>query len=90
MRPPKPVQDLGDVVVSVEYCARYATMHGWTVQEYLPLVFAHGFAHLAGYTHDQPQAHGAMKEVETAVLRQLGYPRLSTGNKTELPASYLL
>jgi rRNA maturation RNase YbeY len=69
--PTQPRADLGDMFIAADYCARCAAAHGWPLAAYLPLVAAHGIAHLAGYTHDSPEEYARMKGAETAALAVL-------------------
>ena len=59
---------LGDVVISVETARRQADDHGWTLQEEVEALLAHGLFHLLGYDHETPEEWGRMRERETALL----------------------
>jgi rRNA maturation RNase YbeY len=64
-------KDLGDVFVNVEYCARYARSHRLPLDEYVPVVCAHGLAHLVGYTHDDESDYRAMQDAEREALKHI-------------------
>jgi rRNA maturation RNase YbeY len=64
-------KDLGDVFVNVEYCARYARSQRLPLEDYVPVVCAHGLAHLVGYTHDDESDYRAMQDAEREALKQL-------------------
>jgi probable rRNA maturation factor len=59
---------LGDVVISLETAARQATEHGWTLQEEVEALLAHGMFHLLGYDHDTPEESALMKDKERQLL----------------------
>lgn len=68
------VLDLGDIYIDVDYCARDARLLGQTAQEYIPVLAAHGLAHLCGFVHDTPESYAAMKEAEEKMLSTLESP----------------
>lgn len=59
---------LGDVVISLETASRQATEHGWTLQEEVEALLAHGIFHLLGYDHDTPDESALMQEKERQLL----------------------
>lgn len=70
----RPVQfpdDLGDIMLNVQYCRRTALSYGWLLDNYLPVVLTHGLAHLMGFTHETPEAYASMKAAEEGALRKL-------------------
>ncbi len=63
------VQDLGDVVISTETAARYATKFGISFERELRNLINHGLLHLCGYDHETDQ--GEMKQLERRLRRRL-------------------
>lgn len=88
-----PRDDLGDIVVCVDVVSRVARRNAWTLDEYLPVVAAHGLAHLAGFTHAAEGEYAEMREVEVGLLAALraGEKRCTRRGAMEggLPESYL-
>jgi probable rRNA maturation factor len=71
---------LGEVVLSLETCARQARQSGWPVQELLDFFLIHGILHLVGYDHGDPEAEARMT-AKTCELMGVLRPKLK-----ELPA----
>ena len=59
---------LGDVVISVETARRQAEEAGWTLQEEVEALLAHGLLHLLGYDHESPEDRAAMRAREDALM----------------------
>lgn len=59
---------LGDVVISVETARRQAESFGWTLQDEVEALLAHGLLHLLGYDHGTAEERSAMQERESAIL----------------------
>jgi rRNA maturation RNase YbeY len=68
---PPIVRDLGDIVICLDFCARYASVNGWPLADYLPLVAVHGIAHLAGHTHNAREDYTRMKLAEAEAMARL-------------------
>ena len=64
---------LGDVVVSLETCAREAAEHGLEPEEHLLRLIIHGLLHLLGHEHENggPQAR-QMEVLTEQLLTQAG------------------
>lgn len=76
---------LGDVVISVPTAARYAEslvhaewltgdgppVQPWTLDLELAFLLAHGFLHLLGYDHMEPEEEKEMRAVEREVFADL-------------------
>lgn len=60
---------LGDVVISVETAARYATELGLSFAREIEFLVIHGTLHLAGYDHETD--HGEMNRLEKKLRKQL-------------------
>jgi probable rRNA maturation factor len=64
---------LGEVVISLETCARQARESGWTTEELFDFFLIHGILHLLDYDHDTPEAEARM-EARTRELMRLLHP----------------
>jgi rRNA maturation RNase YbeY len=62
---------LGDVVIATGVARRQARQHGHSYGTELRVLALHGFLHLLGYDHDDPEDRGRMGRAE-ARLRRLG------------------
>lgn len=76
---------LGDVVISVPTAKRYADslvhaewltgdgppVHPWSLDLELAFLLAHGFLHLLGYDHMEPEEEAEMRAVEREVFADL-------------------
>lgn len=60
---------LGDLVISVETAARYATRYGISFGREIDQLVIHGTLHLAGYDHETDQ--GQMNRLEKRLRRKL-------------------
>ncbi len=65
---------LGDLAICLPLVEEQASQQGKTVQAHLAHMVVHGLLHLNGYDHlTDVQAH-EMEELETRILRDLGFP----------------
>jgi rRNA maturation RNase YbeY len=64
----EPEESLGDIVVCPELVLEHANVDGTSLQARLPVVLAHGYCHLLGYTHDDVATTGAMFHAEAEIL----------------------
>lgn len=62
-------RNLGDVIISVETAARYATKLGLTFEQEIRNLIIHGTLHLAGYDHETDD--GEMNRLERRLRREL-------------------
>jgi len=62
---------LGEVVISLETCARQAQETGWPVEELFDFFLIHGILHLLDYDHDTPENEARMEEKSRKLLRLL-------------------
>ena len=63
---------LGDIVLAFETIEREATELGLVFSAHLSHLCVHGFLHLLGYDHMEPDEADKMESVEIAILAQLG------------------
>lgn len=64
------MDELGEVVISVERAARQATQHELAFDEEIAQLILHGLLHLCGYDHETD--HGEMNRLELKLRRRLG------------------
>lgn len=65
-------QILGDIVISLDTAARQAAELGHGVPEEMRVLLVHGFLHLLGYDHIEPDDAAEMAEAEARLLAMLG------------------
>ncbi len=65
---------LGDIVVAFETTEREARDEGKPLQHHLSHLIVHGFLHLLGHDHEEPDDAEAMEGAERTILRELGIP----------------
>ena len=63
----------GEIVVSYPQAGRQALERGLSVELELAHLIAHGFLHLVGHDHEEPEEARAMQALEHTVLSRLGY-----------------
>ena len=63
---------LGDVVISMTTAARQASEHGHALDVEVRVLLVHGFLHLLGYDHVEPDEAVEMREAEGRLLAMLG------------------
>ncbi|MCP4805666.1 MAG: rRNA maturation RNase YbeY [Proteobacteria bacterium] len=65
---------LGDLVVSLDTCARQAAERGYSVRDEARVLLVHGLLHLLGYDHETgPDDLAEMAEAERKLMRRLGW-----------------
>lgn len=70
---------LGDIVISLPTAARQAEAAGWTLQDEITLLAAHGLLHLLGHDDETPSGARAMQRKTIRALTQSGIA-LPAGN----------
>ena len=63
---------LGDIVIATGVARRQARQHGHSYATELRVLALHGFLHLLGYDHDDPEDHGRMARAEARLRRRGG------------------
>lgn len=66
---------LGDIVISVETAQRQAASFAHSLERELSYLAVHGFLHLLGYDHIDPEQAKQMRRREEEVLTVLGLER---------------
>ena len=68
-----PPELLGDVILSLETCAREAAAKSLTLQAHATHLIVHGLLHLAGHDHEiSPEAARTMEALEIKTLALIG------------------
>ena len=63
---------LGDLVIATGVARRQARQRGHSYATELRVLALHGFLHLLGYDHDDPEDHGRMARAEARLRRRGG------------------
>lgn len=72
---------LGDVVIAVPTASRQATERGHGLNDELGLLLIHGFLHLLGEDHDEPERKAQMWRRQAALLAGLGFEVAAYGDE---------
>jgi probable rRNA maturation factor len=64
----KDEQILGDIIISLEFCKKYADKNKLKFNNYLLRIIIHGIAHLLGYDHLTNKQFEQMKKFEKKLL----------------------
>jgi len=59
---------LGDVIISVDTARRQAEEAGWSLQEEVEALLAHGLLHLLGYDHTRADERALMRARENLLM----------------------
>ena len=71
-RGPATPRFLGDIVIATGVARRQAGQRGHSYATELRVLALHGFLHLLGYDHDDPEDHGRMARAEARLRRRGG------------------
>lgn len=66
---------LGDIIISVTRAQEQAVEYGHSLERELGFLFVHGFLHLLGYDHQEPETEAEMMSKQEKVLAQVGLIR---------------
>lgn len=66
---------LGDIIISVTRAQEQAEEYGHSLERELGFLFVHGFLHLLGYDHQDPESEAEMMSKQENVLAQVGLTR---------------
>ncbi|AHM04018.1 Metal-dependent hydrolase YbeY, involved in rRNA and/or ribosome maturation and assembly [Roseibacterium elongatum DSM 19469] len=72
--PQGPPEELGDIALAYETCAREATEAGNSFEHHLGHLLVHGLLHLLGFDHETDPDAELMEGLETRILARLGVP----------------
>jgi len=71
----KPTLSLGDIIICTEIAQSQASEYGHSIERELAFLTAHGFLHLIGYDHIDPNEENAMNEAQQKILDWVGIER---------------
>lgn len=66
---------LGDIIISLERAKLQAEEYGHSLERELGFLVAHGFYHLLGYDHEEPEDEVLMEEKVEGILASIGLVR---------------
>lgn len=69
-----PPEELGDIALAYETCAREAEAAGRPIEQHLAHLLCHGLLHLLGFDHETDPDAELMENLETRILARLGVP----------------
>lgn len=69
---PDDPEELGDIALAYETCAAEAAAAGKPMSDHVTHLVVHGFLHLLGYDHVEPDDGDLMEATEVAILARLG------------------
>ncbi len=69
-----PPDDLGDLALAFETCAREARDGNKPLPDHLTHLIVHGLLHCLGFDHETDPDAALMEELETRILANLGVP----------------
>ncbi len=72
--PPPEGDELGDIAISFDTCAREATEQGKPFADHVTHLLVHAILHLAGYDHEADADAETMEDAERSILAGLGIP----------------
>ncbi len=65
-------QELGDIAIAYETCAREAEEQGKSLEDHTAHLLLHGILHLLGFDHIRPKDADLMESLESRILAKLG------------------
>ena len=71
---PEQPQYLGDIAISYDIAVKDAEALGRPVEAHVSHLLIHGFLHLIGYDHIEPEDARVMEPLEAEILAGLGWP----------------
>ncbi|WP_224813592.1 rRNA maturation RNase YbeY [Hasllibacter sp. MH4015] len=72
--PVGPPEEIGDIALAFETCAREADEAGKTLPHHLSHLIVHGVLHCLGFDHETDPDAALMEGLETRILARLGVP----------------
>ncbi len=70
--PPAAGEELGDIAIAYETCAREAEAAGRPLRDHVTHLVVHGTLHLLGYDHEDGRDAALMEGLEVEILATLG------------------
>lgn len=72
--------ELGDIVINLDRAEEQAREYGHSREREVAYLSVHGFLHILGYDHYDPEEKKAMRAAEEAILSACGLERVMDGN----------
>ncbi len=69
-----PPEELGDIAIAFETCAREASDAGKPLNDHVIHLLVHGTLHLLGYDHIRDEDAAVMERIEVGILALMGLP----------------
>lgn len=73
---PEEEMELGDIVINLDRAEEQAAEYGHSREREVAYLAVHGFLHILGYDHYDPEEKKAMRAAEEAVLSACGLERV--------------
>ena len=80
---PEEEKALGDIVINVDRAVEQAKEYGHSTEREMAYLAVHGFLHILGYDHYDPEEKKAMRKAEEEILGACGLQRVITENRVE-------
>lgn len=80
---PEESKELGDIVINKDRAIEQAKEYGHTKEREMAYLSVHGFLHILGYDHYDPDEKKAMRKAEEEILDACGLSRIVTEGKIE-------
>ncbi|MDY3957191.1 MAG: rRNA maturation RNase YbeY [Allisonella histaminiformans] len=80
---PEEEKALGDIVINVDRAVEQAKEYGHSKEREMAYLAVHGFLHILGYDHYDPEEKKAMRKAEEEILGACGLQRVITENRVE-------
>lgn len=74
---PEEETELGDIVINIDRAAEQAKEFGHSRERETAYLAVHGFLHILGYDHYDPEEKKAMRSAEEAILSACGLERIA-------------
>jgi probable rRNA maturation factor len=72
--PDGPPEEVGDIAIAFETCAREAAESGKSLVHHVQHLLVHGVMHCLGFDHETDADAALMESLETRILARLGVP----------------
>jgi probable rRNA maturation factor len=80
---PEEETELGDIVINLDRAVSQAEEYGHSRDREVAYLSVHGFLHILGYDHYDPEEKKAMRKAEEDILSACGLSRIMTEGKLE-------
>ena len=80
---PEVEKALGDIVINLDRAVEQAKEFGHSKEREMAYLSVHGFLHILGYDHYDPEEKKAMRKAEEDILGACGITRMMTEGKLE-------